>query len=103
MHHKMWPNALLAAAFIAIGIGIGNIPRNFRTGQSVSTAVPGIRLKRLKHTEAMFELAGNKALALKYSGGDVDFWVEWTSRGEKAMRGRNMLFPLQSEKLNGPK
>jgi hypothetical protein len=57
--------------------------------QASAVAVPaGIRMEDLKADEELFGLAGMKAIAVKHSGGDVDFWLEFESRGRKTTEGK---------------
>jgi hypothetical protein len=83
---------VLVLVALAVGIGIGMLlPRVLRIGPespTSSTGVPvGIRLEELKSAEEMFVLASQEAVVLKYSGGDVMFWVEIESQGEKQKMG----------------
>jgi hypothetical protein len=60
--------------------------------QPPAAAAPaGIHLERLKTAEELFTLAGQKAVALRYSGGDVDFWVEIEAPGPQEKIRANLL------------
>jgi hypothetical protein len=72
----------LVAAVVAIAIAT-LFSRVSPSGSGNSTTPGGIRLEELKAAEEMFDLAGQKAVILKYSGGDVEFWVEIESQGKK--------------------
>jgi hypothetical protein len=47
----------------------------------------GIRLDEVKSAEELFALAGQEAVIVKYSGGDLQFWVEIESQGKKETLG----------------
>jgi hypothetical protein len=77
----------LVPAALAVGIGIGTqVPRVWRTGPESPTPSPGlpagIRIEELTAAEELFALAGQQAVVLKYSGGDVVFWIEMEAQGQ---------------------
>jgi hypothetical protein len=69
---------------LAIFVGIAVI---FRRGSPVipttSTNPAAIRLEELVSAEELFEMAGQKAVVIKYFGGEVEFWIEIESQGKK--------------------
>jgi hypothetical protein len=71
---------VLAAGVIGVGIGIV-FPRVSLTGTPVTPA--GVQVEELEPAEELFSLAGEKAQVFKYSGGDVEFWVELDAGGKK--------------------
>jgi hypothetical protein len=79
---------VLVLVSLAGGIGIGIVlPRVSPLGPRTSTSSPGVRLEELKAAEELFALAGQEAVVVKYSGGDVEFWVETESQGKKEKHG----------------
>jgi hypothetical protein len=53
-----------------------------------SAAAPlGIHIEELKSAEDLFAVAGMKAVVLKYSGGDGEFWIEIESQGKTTKEG----------------
>jgi hypothetical protein len=79
---------VLVLASLAGGIWIGIV--YFRVGPfPLGTPTPsaGIHLEELKSAEELFTLAGQEAVVFKYSGGDVEFWVEIESQGKKQKIG----------------
>jgi hypothetical protein len=71
--------------------------------QSSSTAAPReIRIEQLKSAEELIALAGMKAVAVKYSGGDVEFWIEIETHGQKTKEGRFGPKQLPFDKPPGP-
>jgi hypothetical protein len=76
------------------GIGIGIVlPRVSPLGPETPTTTAGIRLEELKSAEELFALAGQEAVVVKYSGGDVEFWVEIESQGKKEKIGPVRALP----------
>jgi hypothetical protein len=79
---------VLVLASLAGGICIGIVfPRVSPLGSGTPTLSAGIRLEELKPAEELFALAGQEAVVVKYSGGDVEFWVEIESQGKKQKIG----------------
>jgi hypothetical protein len=80
---------VLLAASLAAGFGIGYFyPRVSRTGpESLPAVSTGVRIEELKSAQELFALARQKAVVFKYSGGEVEFWVEIESRGNKEQIG----------------
>lgn len=75
---------------LAVGIGIGillpsNPPRPSATAASLAAAVSksGIHVEELKAVEDAFALVDERAIVVKYSGGDVDFWIDADAQGRK--------------------
>src|SRR5206468_11282183 len=63
-------------------------------GQPHAAAGPAqLRVERWKPGEELLALAGQKAVVLSYSGGDVDFWVEVESRGKRWKSGEGRGAP----------
>ncbi len=108
---RTWPAAwwvlaclVLALASLAGGVAIGMVlPRISPIGPSATSAptsaAPGskaIHVEELKSAEDLFAVAGQKAAVFKYSGGDVDFWVEIESQGKKQEIGKGVLSGLLS-------
>jgi hypothetical protein len=58
-------------------------PTNPSPTRSSTAPLAGTRLEELKSAEELFALAGQKAVVFKYSGGDVQFWVEIEFQGRK--------------------
>ena len=59
---------------------MGNMfPRDMLNGLWSS----GVRVAELGSVEELFDLAGQDAIAFKYAGGLVDFWIEIEAHGEK--------------------
>jgi hypothetical protein len=88
---------VLVPMSLAAGIGIGIMlprapfvgPTPLTTPAAAPAAAPaGIRLEELTRAEELFDLADQKAVVLKYSGGELDFWIEFESRGEKVKVGK---------------
>jgi tRNA A-37 threonylcarbamoyl transferase component Bud32 len=78
----------VALVALVVGVGIGTMfPRVSPVGPGTSTPPAGIRLEELKLAEELFALAGQEAVVVKYSGGDVEFWVEIESQGKKQTMG----------------
>jgi hypothetical protein len=85
---RTWLLVCLVLVSLAGGIGIGIVlPRVSPRGPGTSTPSPGIRLEELKAAEELFALAGQEAVVVKYSGGDLEFWVEIESQGKKEKHG----------------
>jgi hypothetical protein len=61
-----------------------------------------VNVEELKSAEELFAVAGIKAVVLKYSGGDVDFWIELESRGKKTKEGAFGLKNLEGAVPVGP-
>lgn len=97
---------VLVLLALAGGIGIGIVlPRVSIIGPGTpsdpgTTPSAGIRLEEQKSAEELFDLAGQKALILKYSGGDVEFWVEIESQGKRHKIGEFLLWG--DDKQPGP-
>jgi len=47
----------------------------------------GLRIQELESSEELFGLVGQKALVFKFTGGDVEFWIELDSDGKKQIHG----------------
>jgi hypothetical protein len=100
MHRKTWLLFLLLIPLaMAIGIGTGIMfPSIFQFGSGSTTPSTGPRLgvhiEELKSGEELFELVGQKALAYKYSGGDVEFWIELDIDGKKQEVGLDNVSQL---------
>lgn len=94
MTRKTWlfVCSLLIPGLIVIGIAIGMIfPRVSVVGTgsppSHAPAAAGVRVEELTSAEEVFKLAGQEALVLKYSGGDMRFWIELQSDGKRQKLG----------------
>jgi hypothetical protein len=77
---------------VAVGFAIGILfPRLPSTGTGPQPGVPppaaGVNIEEMKQVEELFALAGQKAVVLKYMGGDVNFWIEVESDGNKQTYG----------------
>jgi hypothetical protein len=84
---------LLVPMSLAVGIGIGimlarspqiglGLPPAAPAPQAATAAPPvGIRVEHVQAAEEVFAIAGQRAVVLKYTGGDVDFWVEIDAQG----------------------
>jgi hypothetical protein len=84
----------LALVSFAGGIGIGTVvPRVSPLGPGPPAPAAGVRLEELKSAEELFALAGQEAVVLKYSGGDVELWVEIESQGKKERIGPVRALP----------
>jgi hypothetical protein len=106
MRRRSWLIVLLVLASVALGVGLGIVLHRlpwagmvFRP--SITAGPPGIRIEELKSAEELFTLAGMKAVAVKFSGGDVEFWVEIESQGKKTIEGRHPSYP-GSDRPPGP-
>jgi hypothetical protein len=76
---------LVVAAALILGVGLGMlVPRIRFLGSPSGTAAapPGIRVEEVTTAEKLFSIVGQEAIVLKYSGGDVEFWVELESEGK---------------------
>jgi hypothetical protein len=105
---------VLVPLSVAAGIGIGfMVPRTTQpaAGAPPASAVAppsmapfvGIRVEHLTAAEDLFNMAGQRAVVLKYSGGDVDCWVEIDSqRGKQKMEGWRMAFGGGDSDLKQP-
>jgi hypothetical protein len=66
--------ALCCLALLAIFVGIAVIFRRGSPAISTTSTNPAvIRLEELVSAEELFELAGQKAVVIKYFGGEVEF------------------------------
>jgi hypothetical protein len=105
MQRRTYLIVLLVLALIAVGVSIGiMLPRLSWVGtafrSSPTALAAGIQLEELKSAEELFALAGQKAVVIKYSRGDVEFWVEIESQGKKEKLGQE-LASLCSEQAPG--
>jgi hypothetical protein len=79
---------VLALVSFAGGIGVGIVfPRVSPLGPGAPAPSAGVRLEELKSAEELFALAGQEAVVVQYSGGDVELWVEIESQGKKEKVG----------------
>ncbi|MFO0969612.1 MAG: hypothetical protein U0793_28975 [Gemmataceae bacterium] len=86
-----WILASLVFGLLAFALGVRIasspvVPRKVVPAKPEAPAA-GVRLEELKSEQELFALAGQEALVLKYSGGDIQFWIEIESRGEKRTIG----------------
>ena len=107
MRRRTWLIALSVLALIAAGVGVANwLFRKGRVGpggQPSAAAGPAQhRVERWKPGEELLALAGQKAVVLSYSGGDVDFWIEVESRGKRWKSGEGVARQQRTEKPAGP-
>jgi hypothetical protein len=88
----------LVPAAVAAGFGIGFLfPHVSRTGPESPPAVPaGLHIEEVKSAKELFDLAGQKAVVFKYSGGEVEFWVEIESQGNKEEIGPVRIEPPEA-------
>ena len=106
MHRRTCLVAVLVSIPIAAGIGI-SVVLGWLSGvslglrSSATSLSAGVHLEKLTEVEELFALAGHKAVVLKYSGGDVDFWVEIETQGKKQKVGQGLGSQCR-EKRPGP-
>jgi hypothetical protein len=82
---------LVAAVGVAVGIMFPRISRIGPPPKAPPAGLPsGVRVEELESGEALFEVVGQEALVLKYSGGDVKFWVELETDGKKQKHGEKL-------------
>jgi hypothetical protein len=103
---------VLVPVSVAAGVGIGiMLPRAARPGPAKGAPAPlspgapllGIRVEHVTAAEDIFNMAGQRAVVLKYSGGDVDCWVEIDSqRGKQKVAGFRMAFGAGESDLKQP-
>lgn len=111
MGQRFWLLVSLLGFILAVAIGIGIGVMLPRVSKSVtppqSQTAGGVRVEERKDEEDLFNLAGQKARVFKYSGGDVNFWIELdrdgkTERFDPGMKGLRNLFLLDSKDPPGP-
>jgi hypothetical protein len=83
---------LLILGLLLVGLGVRNALQPFSQVATAllpptSAAPVSVHIEELKSAEELFAVAGIKAVVLKYSGGDVDFWIEIESQGKKTKEG----------------
>lgn len=107
MHRRSWSIVLFILGALIIAMGVRSAFRPFSqvaTALMPSTpAVPfTVNIEKLKSAEELFAVAGWKAVVLKYSGGDVDFWIEIESQGKKTKEGAFGLKNVEGAVPAGP-
>lgn len=107
MRRRTWLTAFSVLALIAAAFGVANwLSRKGRVGPGgppPAAAGPAQhRLERWKPGEELLALAGQKAVVLYYSGGDVDFWVEVESLRKRWKSGEGVARQQRTEKPAGP-
>jgi hypothetical protein len=107
MNRRLWWIVLVVFALLAFGLGIVIAFQPFtRVGMSLRSsspaARPGIQIEELTSAEELLATAGIKAVVLKYSGGDVEFWIEIESQGKKTKEGSFGPTHVENVKPAGP-
>jgi hypothetical protein len=83
---------LLILGSLMVVLGVRNALQSFSQvavalRPATAAAPVSVNVAELKSAEELFAVAGIKAVVLKYSGGDVDFWIEVESQGKKTKEG----------------
>jgi hypothetical protein len=92
LHRRSWSIVLFILGSLLVALGVRSALQPFSQVANAlrpsTTAAPvSVHVEELKSSEELFAVAGLKAVVLKYSGGDVDFWIEFESHGQKTKEG----------------
>jgi hypothetical protein len=83
---------LLVLGSLLVALAVRNALQSFSQVANAlrppTAAAPvALHIEELKSAEDLFAVAGLKAVVLKYSGGDAEFWIEIESQGKKTTEG----------------